>query len=914
MKKVSKYIFPFLIVLLTALLAYANYIPGTILSGWDSLHPEFNLALYFKRIFWGVWQEHQGLGAVAAQAHASELTRLPLVYLLDLVLPLNLVRYSFFFICYGLGGLGAYFLSNYLISQGSTAKTKVAAFLSATFYMLNLATLQHFFVPLEMFAVHFASLPFLLLFAIKYLREGRKNILWFSLITLFSTSMAHTATLFYAYFLALGLFILVYILLRRNWQVFKRGILLVIATLCINAFWLAPNIYYVINHNEEVASSKIHQVFSDEAFLQSRSFGNLKDLALMKNFLFNWRNFDFEKDTYVDLMQIWKEHLNKPGVLYIGYGMTVIVLFGLIVSLLRKSKSGVALLPLFLLGMFFLINENPPFTQIFENLRSNYGIFREALRFPFTKFSIILLVPLAVYFGFGIHFLLSKLEKIKLGYILVPVVFALQAYFMLPAFQGNLVSKAMKVEIPQEYFEMFNYFETQDSGLRVAKLPLSSMWGWNFYKWGYEGAGFTWFGIPQATMDREFDRWGKDNESFYRELSFAWYGEDLVSFERILDKYDIDFLLAETDEKTDFLTASNYIKLEKEFGDLKVYRVMFEAKAEKVTSLNQIMKTDANLTYFDIDNVYTNNGNYYFGKDGVSFPFANLDARMGIIFSLKDENIEFTKEGYSLSVPTKLVVKKDLSKPNGFTEPVNGDLGKVGTVGKEYLAEGIRYTAAGGGASIDFLDLLDLDQQEGYLMRIQGKNITGRSLKVYLYNPESGRFELEELMPKGSFDVILPILPKPTKSTGYVLNLETRSYGSIEAENLLTGVEVYELPFDFVTNLHFGSKAQAQMRGNLEIKETNKLYPWLYKVSLKGGGVLALSQAYEEGWIAVEAPGAEMANFEHVRVNSWENGWVVPGGTEGTYYLIFWPQLLEIGGLLVTVTFLLLASILPHRT
>mgnify|MGYP006869481302 CR=1 FL=1 len=78
--------------------------------------------------------------------------------------------------------------------------------------------------------------------------------------------------------------------------------------------------------------------------------------------------------------------------------------------------------------------------------------------------------------------------------------------------------------------------------------------------------------------------------------------------------------------------------------------------------------------------------------------------------------------------------------------------------------------------------------------------------------------------------------------------------------------------------------------------------------------MLTLSQAYEDGWIVVESPGVEIAEFEHVRVNSWKNGWVVPGGTEGKYYLIFWPQLLELGGIAISLFVLVLASISTRKT
>ena len=82
-----KNFFPVFIALITLFLCAVNYKAGTILSGWDTLHPEFNFTLYFKRIFFGVWQEHQGLGAVASQAHPAEMVRMLLYWPLSFVVP-----------------------------------------------------------------------------------------------------------------------------------------------------------------------------------------------------------------------------------------------------------------------------------------------------------------------------------------------------------------------------------------------------------------------------------------------------------------------------------------------------------------------------------------------------------------------------------------------------------------------------------------------------------------------------------------------------------------------------------------------------------------------------------------------------------------------------------------------------------
>ena len=97
-----------LLVIACLFLATRNYQPGTWLSGWDTLHPEFNFSLYFTRIFSGVWQEHQGLGAVASQAHPAEIVRMLIYYPFSFFLPQSLLRYGYFFLALILGPLGIY--------------------------------------------------------------------------------------------------------------------------------------------------------------------------------------------------------------------------------------------------------------------------------------------------------------------------------------------------------------------------------------------------------------------------------------------------------------------------------------------------------------------------------------------------------------------------------------------------------------------------------------------------------------------------------------------------------------------------------------------------------------------------------------------------------------------------------------
>src|SRR3990167_7861410 len=88
--------FPILTLIFIALiLAFQNYTPGTFLSGWDTLHPEFNFGLNFERLFFGVFRSEQGLGAVAAPSNISDLPLVLFLYFFHYFISLSFLRSSY---------------------------------------------------------------------------------------------------------------------------------------------------------------------------------------------------------------------------------------------------------------------------------------------------------------------------------------------------------------------------------------------------------------------------------------------------------------------------------------------------------------------------------------------------------------------------------------------------------------------------------------------------------------------------------------------------------------------------------------------------------------------------------------------------------------------------------------------------
>ncbi|MBI2051840.1 hypothetical protein HYT33_03715 [Candidatus Roizmanbacteria bacterium] len=226
----KKHAFPRILCAVVILIAFLTYKPGTFLSGWDTLHPEFDFPLNFKRLILGVWRGEQGLGAVAGHSHMADLPRVFILWASHFVVPLNTLRYLYLFLCLLLGPFGMYYLCVYLgknvilgrseattpesadsgqvprLRSGQARMTKkqtsfLVAFLTALFYLLNLSTLQQFYTPFEMFPTQYAFLPWIMLYSIKFLGEGgKKNLTLFALFTLFATPQAYAAHLWYAFF------------------------------------------------------------------------------------------------------------------------------------------------------------------------------------------------------------------------------------------------------------------------------------------------------------------------------------------------------------------------------------------------------------------------------------------------------------------------------------------------------------------------------------------------------------------------------------------------------------------------------------------------------------------------------------------------------------------------------------------
>lgn len=924
---------PILLVAVGIVIAAANYTPGTWLSGWDSLHPELNWGMYIQRIFWGVWQEHQGLGAMAVQAQASELARLWYLLPAVAILPANLVRYGYFFLTLILGPLGVYFLLNKLILKDKVANSLAlqASFLGGLFYLLNLGTMQNFYLPLEMFATAYGFLPWLFLAAGKYaLDGGKKSLVLLSIAFLFFAPAAHTPTLWLASFAGLILFVAV-----LQW---RRAVIVLLTGLVVNGFWLLPSAFQIVSAGGGVVASHISQQFTPRAVAVSREFGGITDLALIKGYLFDWGHFDFGRGDFADLMAIWKGHLGNPAVLLIGFGAFFLAIVGIIKALKQKSRLVLCFLPVFVFA----------FVAMGDFLPMPAGVVSEALRFPFTKFSFLLILCLAVFFGLGVSWVIRfACRLLSTAYCLsrfvvvsgqLAVVFLLSIAliaFSWPAFQGNLICSCVRVKIPGEYLQMFNWFGQQDRSGRIAPFPVDSIYGWAQYSWGYEGAGFRWFGLPQPILDREFDRWNGANENYYWEMSNALYSKNLALFESVLEKYQVRYLLVDEniispvspkslyfEELEQLAGQSRRISLITEFGAIKVYGFDSGLPVSNFVSLaNNLPVVEPQYQWGDRDQPFASLGHYVSNLNNLGqsrfFPFRSLFTGRGPLgkeFTLREEAGDFVleKEIPGFLRAQELVIPREEGGAGAGPEVVASDGRITAKIAKVPVTGNLRKDEKGNFA----MELPQLPHDRAYLISVSAQNVSGQPFLFWVENLNSRRADLEAYLPSSDKEesffskerffysyFIQP--PMEIDGLGYTLHIDNTAFGKEKPVNSLLQVEVYEFPYSFLSDLYFPPSQDRISWATSFLRQFEVSHPGqgYFRVDITPNAiskdtVLMLYQSYSSGWLAIAIDGNQRISWvtDHKLIDNWANGWELTG-TERIVYLFFWPQILEWGGL-----------------
>ncbi len=948
-----------------------NFKPQSFLLGWDNLLPEFNFPLNLTRSLFGVWQEYRGLGLYDGMAHAANLVHTLFLWLMALVLPTNVLRWVFTFLMHGLGGLGMFFLLKHLLSPRS--ERQIAIFAGALFYLLNLATIQMFYTPLEAFAVHFAALPWLALTLIYYLENGTiPKLALFLDVALLTTPQYFVPTLILPVAVLLTL-ICGFYLVQNFRQYFKRVGQTALGFALVNAFWLLPYLVGLPQNAAVIASAKINQMASSEILARNRAFGDFKDVMLLRGFSLNYDDL-VSGDSFGFMMAPWRQRLFSPTGTILAWGLAGLALLGAIVSLRRSRRQFWPFLGTALFAFFLLGNDIPWLSQLTQQLYERIPFFAEAYRLPFTKFSLLWAASYSVFIALGVEALIAYCARLspKMAWVPAVLVIGATAYLSLPAWNGNFFYANLRLKLPAEYQELFKFMRQQNPQERVALLPQPAYWSWKFYRWGYRGSGFLWYGLPQPTLDRAFDPWSRENENYYWELSQALYSKDAGAFAKVLTKYQVGFIIVDenlvsashnralfNDETTELLQRTTEVKPLANFGNLHVYQHQHSGKSfvEVKAALPRVgpnyLWSDQDKAFQDLDD-YTSEQNYdYFYPARSLFTKRAVDERE---FKIKETDRLINLSALAGSASREILKEKSLVYDSEREKSLLPELVttcgllRSGQIKSESLTDSggwLRFTTSDQRACLNF-SLPTLTHREGYLVVVESRHLTGRPLLFSLISNTAKHVELETYLPttsegQTSYFVLPPLSPD---GLGYSVYIANDAIGRYPTINDIKSLKFYKLPYQDLVTTREEKIANRELRiANYEFTVSHP-HPAYYKVNLQLTTdnpqltTLILNQSFHPGWRAyqVQSEKCPFTKFRakslcealpmifgerltnHVLVNNWANAWLIESkpadqrNNEATIVIFFYPQLWEFLGLaLLPLPFLWLWIHRPAR-
>lgn len=688
-----------------------NFPVGKYFLGWDSVNPEFNFALNFKRAFTAMWQENYGLGTMTGHGFAATLPHTIITFILSIVLPQWAIRTTFTFLCLYVGTIGMYFFVRMLLNKVTKHIEFIAetidfiAVAAALYYAFNLGTLQIFYVQLEAFIIHFAMLPWAFWILIKALQKPtRKNLLLFLCINFILSGQGFIPSLFVTYFLALCIFLGTYIVNKRfSVQSFKKASLLLFLTLAINAYWLTPLVVYQKTHSSDFLQAYNNITSTNDFVAKNQKYGTVAQVALLKGFYLDTPDIKAGL-AFAPLIN----HYANPIITIFGYILFAISLFGVMYCLLKPaflSWVGIGFAGIYIVFFTNLATNTPPFSFIISFLQFFIPGFKQAFRSPFTKFGIGMGFLYAVFFAIGLYVIFylvyKQWQNKKLVLQLYGVSIVALLLIGLPLLTGNLFYKKLLVDLPSSYKQIIADFKTRGDG-RIADFPQDCPEGWYGYNWGYFGSGFYWYGIKQPIMSRTFDVWSTHNENYYWEISHAIQSGNMDDFDTVIKKYDIKWLLFDPnfqhcqnqknffrqEELFDYIASSPHFKLVKTYTDSVVAPIsLYEYTDTYSNSYVSIAKgtlqnVGPQIGYADSDSAFKN-GLYMTTETqpvDTFYPYRSLfTKRTGITsqyhIKLTNNSIQFDTtipennkddNGYVLRLPAYNAVEKSLSARLNF--------------------------------------------------------------------------------------------------------------------------------------------------------------------------------------------------------------------------------------------------------
>lgn len=855
--QLKKHFYPLALFLITLFLCLQNFTPATFLVGWDNLMPELNIWMNLERSFSAVWQTYQGLGLVGGMAHSTDLIRQLIILPFTLILPTNMIRYLWHFSMIFLGTFGVYF------GLKKTIKFKQStAFIAALFYLLSFGSVQNFWAPLETFSCFWGFFPWLIFYLIDYLHTPT-TLKLFKLLTLnlLAIPSFYVQTVFVVYLLTL---LIIFIIHPKSFSpLVKIGL--------INSFWLLPLAYFLVTNISNPTNGIGNFMSNDETFLRNLYRGNIFDFLLLRGYY-----YDFPKNA-IYFMDIWRNYLSLLIPTFFGIMLGLSAFTGFVTLVFQKNKKIFEkfIFGLFILSAVALLSNVPIFSQINFLLRQ-IPLVNQIFRSPFTKF----ITPAVFSFACLIAILIEKIPPKFNKYFCIFTIVSI-FIFSFPSFKGNYISPDMRKNIPQDYFDLFDFFKDLNPNGRIANLPQGSFWGWTNYRFGVKGSGFIWYGIKQPILDRAFDVWNLNNEQYYWELFTALQKNNSVELNKIFQKYAIQYIIFDNnvffpDEKIynnlalqtrDILATNPSLQQIGQFGQITVYQTPYITQKYLVN--NPVSVNKFNFYYSDPAFSQFNN---YINSDqpNYSYPFIDLFTNR----LATDQNFSINKDNSSIAITSQNQIT---------TFDIDNSVNLTYSIGLPT-----------DNSSLTVYNFPQAKLNQDYLVEVNYQHFSGLPTKISAVSNNARHKYFDTKLEKSTQNTtawfIIPAHETEDFQPGINILFDTSPLKQVPSLNQVYSVKFYPFNLNSLIN---------QKDTISQVSETKYIfYP----------------QSYSSGWSAFYFKwGVPVFLKNHTLANNWANAWALPSNPifQSTkapkIHAFFWPQLLQYLGLIITTSTLIFA-------
>ncbi|MBU1129693.1 hypothetical protein KKE45_00035, partial [Patescibacteria group bacterium] len=541
----------------------------------------------------------------------------------------------------------------------------------------------------------------------------------------------------------------------------------------------------------------------------------------------------------------------------------------------------------------------------------------------------------------------KKLNKSTYKKILLSIPILLIFTINFPVFKNHLFASEVKKSIPQEYFQLSNFFDKQATNSRIALFPETDIWGWYNYSWGYTGSGFLWHFIRQPIISRSYDVWNQNSENYFWEISHAINSRNDKDILNTLKKYQVSYLLIDYSlsgdsnksriKQIDFLNKfiSNNLSpnsLVFKSPNLSVHKLNGSSQFSITTSLTNT-GPDTNRLYQDnIFSTHTNYQNNSRKQYDYYYPFIDLQTQSynpKQLWQISEENNNFI---ITTTLPNTLLRYSFLTQPDTNDQlPIN-----IKTNNNQLIISFPKIPIN----FENYTSTYDCSSSNSYQKKGSNLNISSNQnmLSISVTNKAKACWSYHYDSISGIDSYLLSINPAQILGPPPIMNIESHTTKNLLSKQQInkTGKNYYIIPQtssqDRGISAHFEIQSYLQSNSHFTtaipqlylfpeqfLKQiyftkhspttssqtiptiSKKINPWLHKLSITNQQhILIFNQSFDSDWIAFYFNGIKPVFLKnHILINNWANGWEIVRNADLhslQIYIFFWPQLLQFLG------------------